>query len=272
MIILVAGGLVFRAEAGAGTVTVTSLESPVSLAGGWKVMIGDDANFAAPDTMTRRGTRSPCRGTSCPTYSPGRRAWPGPGEPSGSGRPFRIDRALPKQDMGLMLGRIGNADETYFNGIMIGATGEFPPAAHSMWNHPRYYMVHRDFIRYGADNVIAVRVSYYLFGEVLGTMALTNAKEWKTRKDMGEFLLIDLLLRHRHGAHPAVHIDLLLYQAALVAGIFILLPAASLRPCHGPGVVHLLEPVRVASEPLQDPRHRVGGGERRVSHISPPDL
>ena len=38
-----------------------------------------------------------------------------------------IDRNFPKEDVGLILGRIGNADETYFNGTRIGATGEFPP-------------------------------------------------------------------------------------------------------------------------------------------------
>ena len=47
-------------------------------------------------------------------------------------------------------------------------------------------------MRYGADNVIAVRVSYYMFGEVLGTMALANMKEWKSGRDMEKFLLIDL--------------------------------------------------------------------------------
>ena len=62
-VILAVTCLVFRAEAGAGTVTVTSLVSPVSIAGEWKITIGDDANFAAPgyndaswDTVTLPGT------------------------------------------------------------------------------------------------------------------------------------------------------------------------------------------------------------------------
>ncbi len=170
---------------------VSSLEKPVSIAGEWKITIGDDKTYADPgyndaswETVTLPGnimTRVLAR-TKGLARTEGV-VW--------LRKTIYIDRNLPKEDMGLILGRIGNADETYFNGIPIGATGRFQPGAHSMWNFPRYYMAHRDFIRYGADNVIAVRVSYYIFGEVLGTMSLTNAKELKARGDMGKFLLID---------------------------------------------------------------------------------
>lgn len=192
MILLAVCGLVYRAEAGTGTVTVTSLEAPVSLEGEWKVMIGDDAKFAAPeyndsswDTVSLPGNIMPyvLAHTSGLARTEGT-VW--------LRKTVFIDRAIRLQDLGLKLGRIGNADETYLNGTMIGATGSFPPAAHSMWNHPRNYTAHGGFVRYGAGNVIAVRVSYYLFCELLGAMSITGAKEWKSGKAWDTFLLIDL--------------------------------------------------------------------------------
>ncbi len=189
---LVTAGLCTAVGAVSAIPTVSSLDAPVSIAGEWKIAVGDDANFAAPgfndaawDTVVLPGNLM--------THILAKTA--GLARTEGVvwlRKTIRIDRSLPKEDLGLALGRIGNADETYFNGSRIGSTGEFPPDSHSMWNHPRYYMVSRDCVRHGADNVIAVRVSYYVFGEVLGEMAITSMKYWKAERDMGKFLLIDL--------------------------------------------------------------------------------
>ncbi len=191
-VILTVTCLVFRAEAGAGTVMVTSLESPVSLAGEWKVMIGDDAKFAAPEYNDASWDTVSLPGNIMPYILARAEGLARTGGTVWLRKTVRIDSALQKQALGLKLGRIGNADETCVNGTMIGATGSFPPAAHSMWNHPRNYTVHGDFIRYGSDNVIAVRVSYYMFCEVLGTLSISSAKEWKSGKAWDTFLLIDL--------------------------------------------------------------------------------
>jgi AraC-like DNA-binding protein len=191
-VILVSMGRFSPGEAKPEGPSVSSLDAPFSLAGEWKIAIGDDANYAAPgfndaewDTVNLPGnlmTRVIAKTTGLARTEGV--VW--------LRKTIRIDRNLPKEDLGLVLGRIGNADETYFNGTRIGAMGEFEPDAHSMWNHPRYYTISRDFVRYGADNVIAVRVSYYVFGEVLGELAITNMKDWRARRDMGKFLIIDL--------------------------------------------------------------------------------
>ncbi len=190
-LILMISGIVIEGEGKAVNSVVSGLETPVSIAGEWKIIIGDDVNYAVPGYNDTPWKAVTLPGNIMPHVLAGTKGLARTEGVVWLRKTISVDRNLPKEDMGLILGRIGNADETYFNGVRIGATGEFQPGAHSMWNHPRYYMVHRDFIRYGADNVIAVRVSYYVFGEVLGTMAVTNAKELKTRADMGEFLLID---------------------------------------------------------------------------------
>lgn len=78
-------------------------------------------------------------------------------------------------NLGLILGRIGNADVTYINGKKVGGLGEFPPHEFSMWNHPRNYPIPPDCLEHGKDNVIAVRISYYNFCEVWGKMAITDS-------------------------------------------------------------------------------------------------
>lgn len=174
----------------AGTpVTVTSLDGRTSLAGQWKIRIGDDARYAdaayddaAWDSVSLPGSLMP--------YVLGK---------TGSDRGILwirksvvVDRGAARDDLGLILGRIGNADETFFNGVRIGGMGEFPPNDFSMWNHPRYYLVQQQFVRQGAPNSIAVRISYHIFGEVLGELAVTGPKDWKKSSIISRFLLIDL--------------------------------------------------------------------------------
>jgi cephalosporin-C deacetylase len=61
--------------------------------------------------------------------------------------------------MVLRLGKIDDADETYFNGVKIGASGEFPPAKVSAWDDDRVYIVPKNLINWKKPNVIAVRVA-----------------------------------------------------------------------------------------------------------------
>ena len=168
---------------------VESLDKRASLAGPWKVRIGDDARYAdaayddaAWDTVSLPGSLMP--------YVLGKT-----GRDRGVlwiRKSVDVDRGAARDGLGLILGRIGNADETFFNGVMIGGMGEFPPEDFSMWNHPRYYPVQKEFIRYGATNTIAVRISYNIFGEVLGELAVTGMKDWKKSAVISRFLLIDL--------------------------------------------------------------------------------
>ena len=61
--------------------------------------------------------------------------------------------------MVLRLGKIDDADETYFNGVKVGGMGEFPPNKISAWNEDRVYIVPKKLINWKKPNIIAVRVS-----------------------------------------------------------------------------------------------------------------
>ncbi len=57
----------------------------------------------------------------------------------------------------LELGRIDDADETYFNGHLIGSTGGFPPDYFTAHDYERRYAIPMEYINKG-KNVIAIRV------------------------------------------------------------------------------------------------------------------
>lgn len=89
-----------------------------------------------------------------------------------------FDENLPRESVGLILGKIGDADQTYFNGTRIGGLGKFPPHDQVMWNQPRHYIIPDGIIRYGGKNIIAVRISFMAFDRITGTLAITNLDDW----------------------------------------------------------------------------------------------
>jgi len=101
---------------------------------------------------------------------------------------IRIGGDMAGRPRGLMLGKIGNADMTYFNGIMVGSEGKFPPDEISMWNHPRYYMIPSNLLRPGGDNVVAVRISYFLYSEIRGKPALTDMESWNRERTASQMV------------------------------------------------------------------------------------
>jgi len=58
----------------------------------------------------------------------------------------------------LRLAKIDDADETFFNGTKIGATGKMPPQYEGAWDADREYAIPPELIRWDQTNVIAVRV------------------------------------------------------------------------------------------------------------------
>ena len=68
-----------------------------------------------------------------------------------------------EQDLSAYLGRITMADETYFNGSLIGTGGYFPPAEWSAWNKVRLYKIPGGLIKKGAENEITIKI--WLNGE-----------------------------------------------------------------------------------------------------------
>lgn len=79
----------------------------------------------------------------------------------------------------LCVERIGVADETYFNGVKIGSSGIFPPSPEDLhyqiaWNTPRRYFIPENLIRYGSNNVIAIRIYSHIQSGVMGEIAIRD--------------------------------------------------------------------------------------------------
>jgi AraC-like DNA-binding protein len=177
---------------GAGPVApvqVASMEERTVLDGPWKIQPGDDQRYAAAEfnDASWETVRLPGSFMSFVYNKTGRTkgiVW--------LRKTVFVSPGIPRKDIGLIMGRIANADEVYFNGEKIGGMGKFPPNEHSMWNHPRHYQVPKTLVRYGAVNVIAVRISYFIYGEVLGTLAITNLDDWKSDSNISNFFFITL--------------------------------------------------------------------------------
>lgn len=99
-----------------------------------------------------------------------------------------VNRSLEGRMLVLFLGSIAMSDETYFNGTFVGATGAMPapgmPLRYDFALHKqRVYRVPSSLVRYGGENVIAVKVfSHYISGmkdrPVLMTEATWNERNW----------------------------------------------------------------------------------------------
>lgn len=58
----------------------------------------------------------------------------------------------------LQLGKIDDADQTFFNGELLGETGSMPPEDNSAWAENRKYIIPLSKIKWDETNTIAVRV------------------------------------------------------------------------------------------------------------------
>lgn len=58
----------------------------------------------------------------------------------------------------LNLGKIDDVDQTFFNGKLVGETGSFPPDFVTKWQESRNYTIPLDAVKWGRENVIAVRI------------------------------------------------------------------------------------------------------------------
>jgi GGDEF domain-containing protein len=217
---------------------VKSLSERTALAGDWKIIVDDRKEFAeagyddsAWETVKLPGSFAAYARSEKPELSG--TVW--------LRKNFIIDPSLRGRDLGLILGRIGIADETFVNGSCIGGTGKFPPDESSMWNHPRHYQIPAALINYDSTNVIAVRVHYYIFGEVLGTLALTDTGD--LRDDSSKEIFSRVVLGYVVIAMglPIILISLLLfilrkddeylyYLLQMLIGFFIVLEVCNLRP------------------------------------------
>lgn len=58
----------------------------------------------------------------------------------------------------LNLGKIDDVDFTYFNGKLVGSMGKLPPNYQTNWDQIRSYTIPLDLVKWGKENVIAVRI------------------------------------------------------------------------------------------------------------------
>ena len=73
-------------------------------------------------------------------------------------RELTIPADLKGKDIVINVGKIDDADETFFNGVKVGGMGTFPPSFTTAYDMLRYYKVPHENIHYGAKNTISVRV------------------------------------------------------------------------------------------------------------------
>ena len=72
----------------------------------------------------------------------------------------KIPGTLKHQGTGIILrlGKIDDVDRVYINGYYLQGRGGFPPDYSSAFNWDRQYIIPSDFINFGQENVIAVRI------------------------------------------------------------------------------------------------------------------
>ncbi len=122
----------------------------------WKWKLGDDPRWSGPSFRDESWEKRPVgRIQSAPGYKDQVYAW------------YRIRVVIPSslkassskmEGLKLQLGRIDDADQTFFNGKPIGQTGSFPPQYESRWDQDRIYTIPWKSILWDQENLIAVRV------------------------------------------------------------------------------------------------------------------
>ena len=105
-----------------------------------------------------------------------------------------------------------------------------------MWNHPRNYVIPDRLIKYGEKNVISVRISYFVYCEMIGDLAITNYGDWSFDRSLRSFLRVTmnyviifmglpLLLMFSLFYIRKRNQEYLFYVLQLLAGLFIVLDA-----------------------------------------------
>ncbi|MBN1534777.1 MAG: hypothetical protein JXA20_19050 [Spirochaetes bacterium] len=120
-----------------------SMERPIEELRLWKAAYDDNPAYASPDYDDSGWER-----IELPTSYKGSDLW------------IRADATIPGRyrgtNLSVFFGKT-DIDEMYFNGMMIGATGEREPDYNPQWNVARSYGIPPQLIRYDANNIVAVR-------------------------------------------------------------------------------------------------------------------
>ncbi|HOW80966.1 MAG TPA: helix-turn-helix domain-containing protein [Spirochaetota bacterium] len=106
---------------------------------------------------------------------------------------FIIDESLRDRQMVLSLGAISVADETYLNGVLVGGTGFIPSRDNPLdydftWHYDRNYTVGSSLVRFGRENVIAIRVFSHYINGVKDEPRLYTLRSWTSHNWLRRYL------------------------------------------------------------------------------------
>ena len=105
---------------------------------------------------------------------------------------LRKDFVFPKQledkQCSVLLGRIIMADETYFNGELIGRGGKFPPHYFNDWNRYRNYTIPHWLVRHNQTNTLLIHVYANADGGIVGPILLDETETINNTEDYFLFM------------------------------------------------------------------------------------
>lgn len=135
-----------------GVIGESQFRKEIDLRGEWHFEIGSDKSWSQ-----RNFDNSGWEKINVPDK------WENQGFPGYDGQAWYrknciISKGVSTRQLYLLLGRIDDVDETFFNGHKLGATGSFPPQYLPAWEQRRIYPIPSEWIRYGQSNTIAVHV------------------------------------------------------------------------------------------------------------------
>jgi hypothetical protein len=139
------------------TVSVGRSQAPelrqlLDLSGNWRFELGDNTQWSNPAFDDSKWDR---------IYVPS--PWEDEGYPGYDGfawyrKHFRVDNDFRTMSLYLRLGYIDDVSEVFLNGHMIAYQGVFPPNYMTGYAVALECFIPKEYVRYGSDNVIAVRV------------------------------------------------------------------------------------------------------------------
>ena len=138
---------------GQAPLTAQAVLPSIDLSGEWLFSKGDDPAWAKPnlDDASWQKVQLPAHWEDHSNYTADNvYGW------------YRKKVFIPAEWKGhalsIPLGKIDDTDASYFNGVKIGQTGEFPPKFQGFWDKARKYDVPAKLIHFGRENTIAIRV------------------------------------------------------------------------------------------------------------------
>lgn len=128
------------------------MEMVIDLRGSWRFEIGDDLSRAEADYDDSSWDR-----IRVPAF------WEDQGYPGYDGwawyrTRFVLSASYRHEALHLRLGNIDDVDEVYVNGRLVGFAGAPPPHYETAYQEERWYYVPTEYLRFGEENVLAVRV------------------------------------------------------------------------------------------------------------------